>query len=200
MDLTNSPLPEPITGIILCGGEGRRMGGVDKPLLPLAGQPLVSHVMTRLRPQVEQMRLIANRSAAHYEALGVPVHQDTVTGLGPLGGLLTALQIVTTPLLFVCPGDAPRLDHGIVARLRAALTPDLEAVFPNDGNRDQPLFLLIRSTIRPVLESYLERGGRSVHGFLGIIRSCTVEANALADSFLNVNTPEDLQAIERGAG
>ena len=200
MDLTNSQSPEPITGIILCGGEGRRMGGVDKPLLLLQGQPLVAHVIRQLRPQVGGLLLIANRSRTEYAAFGVPILSDTVPGLGPLGGLHTALQAVTTPTLFVCPGDAPHLAPELVPRLQAALTPGIEAAYPHDGTREQPLFLLARSTIRPALQGYLDGGGRSVHGFLRSIRSRVVDATDLADTFFNVNTPDQLQVLERGAG
>lgn len=209
-----------ITGAILCGGEGRRMGGADKPLLCHAGEPLVAHVARRLAPQVSGYGIIANRSLAAYAALGVPVHPDRTPGLGPLGGLATALEVAATrggasadgatsdgamadgamALLFACPGDAPFLAPDLVARLHAALGPHDDAAYPHDGTRSQPLFLLLRTTTRPALAAFLEAGGRAVHAFLSTVRARVVDTTDLAGSFRNINTPEELRALARDDG
>jgi len=176
------------------------MGGADKPLLTLRGRPLVAHVVDRLQPQVSATVLIANRSLEQYAALRVPVHRDAIAGVGPLGGLLTALDVAGTPLVFCCPGDAPLMARDLVSRLTAALTPDIDAVYPHDGARGQPLFLLVRPIIRPVLERYLADGQRAVHGFLSTLRTTIIDAADIAGSFRNINTPEELDELERGAG
>lgn len=175
------------------------MGGADKPLLLHAGAPLVAHVARRLAPQVEACLVIANRSHEAYAALGVPVLADRAPGLGPLGGIATALAAATTPLLFACPGDAPCLAPGVVARLRAALGPQELAAYPHDGARAQPLFLLLRAAALPALEDYLARGGRAVHGFVAELRARAVDAPDLAASFRNINTPGELEALAREA-
>ena len=176
------------------------MGGIDKPLLPWRGRPLVAHVIDRLQPQVATTVLIANRSLEQYAAFGLPVHHDLVPGLGPLGGLATALAVAESPLLVCCPGDAPLLAPDLVTRLAAALTPALDAVYPDDGDREQPLFLLLRTTLRPALERYLAGGQRAVSGFLASLNTTAIAAADIGDSFRNINSHADLDELERGAG
>ncbi|MBU6365544.1 MAG: molybdenum cofactor guanylyltransferase [Gemmatimonadetes bacterium] len=185
-----------VTGAILCGGDGRRMGGADKPLLPLRGVPMVAHVAQRLASQVRDVVLVANRSEDAYAALGLRVLRDATPGLGPLGGIAAALAASDAPLLFVCPGDAPLLASGLVARLAAALGPDDLAAYPHDGTRAQPLFLLLRrGAALPALERYLTSGRRAAQGFVETLGARAVDARDVAASFRNVNTPEELEAL-----
>jgi len=170
------------------------MGGADKPLLRHAGAPLVAHVARRLAPQVGAWLVIANRSHDAYAALGVPVLADRVPGLGPLGGIATALAASDAPLLFVCPGDAPLLAPGLVARLAAALGAEDTAAYPHDGARAQPLFLLLRrEAARPALDAYLDSGRRAVQGWVEALGARAVDAADVAASFRNVNTREELE-------
>ena len=185
-----------ITGVVLCGGEGRRMGGVEKPLLPLHGRPLVVHVLERLCPQVGSVLVSANRELETYRAFGHPVISDDVLGLGPLGGLASVAQRVTTPWLFCCPGDAPRLDGGLVARLASECDDACTAAYPHDGERPQYLFLLVRTAVCASLTSYLEGGSRSVHGWLEVIEGRTVAMPELANSFVNMNTTDALEKLK----
>ena len=117
-----------ITGVLLCGGEGRRFGGREKPLLELRGQPLAGHVLARLVPQVTEVVISANRRLADYSQLGYPVVSDRSSDQGPLAGILAAAEAVTTPLLFVCPGDSPFLPRDLVGRLSERLVPGVDAV------------------------------------------------------------------------
>lgn len=182
-----------ITGIILCGGRAERMGGVEKPLQPLAGHPLVWHVHERLSAQVSAVIISANRHQADYEALAPVVVGDVTRDRGPLGGLDAALRVITTPWAFVCPGDAPYLDRDLVRRLSAAVG-GADMVFPHDGQQEQPLFLLVRTSLDRALATYLERGQRSVHGFAHQHGAVCVSATDIAPSFLNINTLDDLKA------
>lgn len=182
---------EAVTGIILCGGEGRRMGGVDKPLLEREGRPLVAQVHAALAPQVTQMLVSANRHAERYAAYG-EVIADAHPGRGPLEGLASALARVDTPLAFVCPGDAPHLDTTLVARLAAALG-NADAAYPHDGVQPQHLFLLLRTALLHDLQAWLDAGGRSVRRFLATRVVVEVNAHDIASSFLNVNEPRDLE-------
>ena len=185
-----------ITGVVLCGGEGRRMGGVEKPLLPLHGRPLVAHVLERLRQQVGSVIVSANRELETYRAFGHPVISDDVRGLGPLGGLASVARRVTTPWLFCCPGDAPRLDTGVVSRLAAAFEDERVAAYPDDGERKQYLFLLVRTTAFRSLSPYLAGGARSVQGWLASIAAGAVEMCDLRSTFVNVNDPHALEALQ----
>lgn len=183
-----------ITGVVLCGGEGRRMGGADKPLLMFDDRPLVAHVLERLAPQVRRIVISANRHRDRYAGFGREVVGDEVPGLGPLGGLATIATQVTTPWLFVCPGDAPRLDRTLVARLAAALINE-EGAFPADGERAHYLFLLVRTAACRSLPAYLAAGGRSVHGWLGTLDVHELHAPDISASFRNVNTRDALAAL-----
>jgi molybdenum cofactor guanylyltransferase len=181
-----------ITGVILCGGDGRRMGGVDKPLLLLGGRPLVAHVHTALAPHVSRIVVSANRNRESYAPYG-DVVADRAIGRGPLEGVASALAQVDTPWAFCCPGDSPRFDGRLVTRLAAAID-DGDAAYPSDGLQPQYLFLLLRTALRAELEAWLESGGRAVHRFLATRKAVAVDASDLAPAFLNVNEPADLQA------
>ena len=187
--------PRDVTGVVLCGGEGRRMGGVEKPLVPLHDRPLLAHVLDRLLPQVGHVLVSANRELDAYRALGHPVVSDDVPGLGPLGGLATVARHVTTPWLFCCPGDAPRLGAGLVSRLAAALQDEVVAVYPNDGERKQYLFLLVRTSACRSLTTYLDGSARSVHGWLARVGARAADMRDIANSFTNVNTTDALTRL-----
>ncbi len=180
---------EQITGLILCGGRGQRVGGADKPLLEFQGQPLVARVAAMLAPQVQQLLISANRNAETYRDYG-PVVADTLPDYaGPLAGIVAALDIVSTPLLFACPGDGPNLPGDIVSRLTDGLNSGAAAV-AHDGQRRQPLYLLLRADCRPSLKRYLESGQRSVHGWLETLDTREVCIGE-ADAFRNINDPTD---------
>jgi molybdenum cofactor guanylyltransferase len=183
-----------VTGIVLCGGEATRMGGIDKPLSLLDGTALVAHILARLAPQVRGVMISANRSIDAYRALGATVVSDRTPGLGPLGGLRSALALVTTPWFFCCPGDAPRVDTAIVARLATATDGDLR--IPFDGERQQHLFVLGRTSVHADLDAYLAAGGRSVHGFSAGQSLALVDVRDIAASFANVNTLAELELLE----
>lgn len=186
--------PRDITGIILCGGEGRRMGGVKKPLLMLQGRPFIAHVVERLTPQVGRIIISSSHSRATFSAFGELVG-DKTPGLGPLGGLQSAIAAVQTPWCFCCPGDGPRLDAGLVARLAAAVH-DHEAAVAHDGERRQHLLMLCRVSVLSKLDDYLARGSRAVHGFLDEIDQVDVRLPDIAASFVNINRPEDFALLE----
>jgi molybdopterin-guanine dinucleotide biosynthesis protein A len=182
-----------VTGIVLCGGQARRMGGVEKPLQLLDGVPLVALVRERLMPQVARVIISANRAHEAYAAWGDLVVADAETALGPLGGLAATLPLVTTPWFFCCPGDAPFLDRALVARLADVLG-NAPCAIPSDGERPQHLFLLGQTTLLVALRGYLAAGSRSVHGFVAAQQPALLEAADIADAFRNINTPADLSA------
>lgn len=184
-----------ITGVVLCGGEGRRMGGVEKPLLDLHGKPLVAHALERLVPQVGRVIISANRELDAYRQFGHDVVSDVEFGLGPLGGLLSVVPQVNTPWLFCCPGDSPRLAEDIVARLGGACTGAAGGAYPHDGSRAHYLCLLVRTPTCSTLKSYLDSGLRSVHGWLGMHDTAEVSVPELRETFVNVNTPDELLQI-----
>lgn len=185
---------EAITGVILAGGLGRRMGGVDKGLQLLAGRPLVRHVIDRLAPQVDAMLINANRSQAEYGALGYPVLADEIPDFaGPLAGLHAALSAARTPLVLTVPCDSPYLPPDLVVRLYAGLVAagaDL-AIVRADG-RLHPVFCLARMHLRGPLAAYLAQGGRRVAGWCSEMGACEVDFDDQPLAFRNFNTLDDL--------
>ena len=200
MPASNSnPYPrDSTTGLVLAGGLGRRMGGEDKGLVPLAGRPMVAHVLAALRPQVGTILLNANRNQDRYAEFGHPVVADAVGGfLGPLAGVLTALQRCTTEFLVTAPCDAPLVAPDLVARLYAArAATDADLVVASDGERQQPVFLLLRASLVSSLEAYLAGGGRKIDAWFGQLRVAVADFSDEPDTFVNVNDPGERQRVE----
>ncbi len=185
-----------VTGVLLCGGEGKRFGGLEKPLEGFGGESMFAQLRERLAPQVERIVVSANRRLDEYRRFGDVVVPDIQPGLGPLGGLASALAAVSTEFAFSCPGDAPHLSTTLVARLAIAMErPDVDVVVPHDGERLQPLFLLMRTSCLPDLQAFLEADGRAAHQWLETQRVATVDLSAERDSFVNVNSAADLVAL-----
>jgi molybdopterin-guanine dinucleotide biosynthesis protein A len=184
-----------ITGLILCGGTGRRIGGRDKPLLHLAGVPLVEHVRRRLQPQVARVAISCNAHFDAYARYGHATVADALPERGPLGGVLAGLLRSETAYLFVCPGDAPLLSKSLVARLADALQRQrADVALPYDGQRQQHLFALLRRALAPALRAYLDSGATAVRAFIAQQRATVVDAGFERDAFTNVNSLADLAA------
>ena len=187
-----------ITGLVLAGGLGRRMGGLDKGLVPLAGRPMVEHVLAALRPQVREVWINANRNQDRYAAYGHPVIEDSVAGyLGPLAGVLSALRRLSSGYLLTVPCDAPLLAPDLAARLHTAcVAAGADLAVASDGTRQHPVFLLVRAGLAPALGAYLEGGGRKIDTFFGQVRTVEVVFADEADTFVNVNDADERARIE----
>jgi molybdopterin-guanine dinucleotide biosynthesis protein A len=139
----------------------------------------------------------ANDELLRYATLGFPIVTDQLPGLGPLGGLHSALHTVTTPWVFVCPGDMPYMDGQVVTRLREHIG-TAAAAYPFDGKREQYLCALIRSDCFSALDEYLTSDRRSVQGFLAVVNATKVDMPDLQDRFANVNDAETLADVRLG--
>ncbi|APA67207.1 molybdopterin molybdotransferase MoeA [Janthinobacterium sp. 1_2014MBL_MicDiv] len=196
-----------ITGLILAGGRGTRMGQADKGMLPLHGQPLVRHVLQRLAPQVGQLAISANEHAGAYARFGLPVWSDVLPGqLGPLAGLHSGMQHAATPYLLTVPCDSPLLPTDLAARLAAglvahdadlaiAVTEEIDPATGQTVRRPHPVFCLVKTSALPQLDAYLatgERRMRTWHGPLKLAEVLFEDGRA----FGNINTPEDLAALQ----
>lgn len=191
--MTTRPQPQDITALILCGGRGRRMGEVDKPLLTLpTGERMVDRITNLLSHQVSDILLVCGENAANYRDMPYRVITDRFSDAGPLAGLEAGLAACGTAYCFVCPGDTPGIAPDIVTRLSMGLG-DAAVAIANDGDRDQHLFMLLRATMHEALSRALDAGIRSVGEW---VASQDVARVKLADKaqFFNINTPEDLQA------
>ncbi len=194
-----------VTGLILAGGLGRRLGGADKGLQLHVGRPLAAHVLGRLAPQVGATLFNANRHLDVYEALGARAVSDTLPGhLGPLAGMLAGLLACRTPFLATVPCDAPLLPLDLVARLRAALdaSPADAAVAAvaargdGEATRLQPTFSLLHVGLVDALNRFLLGGNRKAGAWFEAIGAVVVPFDD-ARAFVNVNTPDDLARLER---
>lgn len=184
------PTRETTTAIVLCGGQGARLGGVDKPLVDLAGRPLLGHVLDRLRPQVGGIVLSCAGAKPHRD-FGCPVVVDAQPNQGPLGGIVSALATVSTPWVLTSPCDTPFLPMNLVDALAVACRCAGAAVAAAGGRR-QNLCMLLEQRRAASLAAFFAAGGRAAHRWLDANGVPAVELPATA--FLNVNTEADLQA------
>lgn len=205
--------PSQITGVVLAGGLGTRMGGVDKGLQMLNGVCLAQHTLRRLQSQAGPCCISANRHLEDYARFGVPVLTDTVPDFaGPLAGLLAALQYCETPYLVSVPCDVPWFPEALVARLSQALADsgasaavavamqaDADGAEGGDGGgpvwRRQPTLCLVRSDLRTALKQFMAGGGRKAGAWLTAIGAVSVRFEDGAKAFANVNTAQQLQTL-----
>lgn len=188
-----------VTGVVLAGGLGRRMGGVDKGLQVLDGRPLVAHIIDRLRPQVGPLLINANRNAEVYARFGCPVVADAVPDFaGPLAGLHAALAAAQTPLVATVPCDSPFLPADLVARLAAALeNAQASIAVARTGDQVHPVFCLCRRDVLDHLGDYLARGERKFASWYASLPAVEVAFDDQPAAFENINTAEQLASFGR---
>jgi len=181
-----------VSGIVLAGGLGRRMGGVDKGLQLLHGRPMIAHVLARLAPQVDDIVINANQNLERYAAFGHRVVSDRVSGFaGPLAGLHAGLAAVAHPLAVTVPCDSPFLPADLVARLAEQLGANDLAV-AKTGDQPHPVFALVHRSVVSNLENYLAGGGRKIDAWYASLQVVEVAFDDEADAFRNINTLEEL--------
>ena len=187
-----------ITGVILAGGLARRMGGQDKALLTLSNKYLIQHSLDIFQTQVEKVLINANRNHSLYEDLGYTVISDEISGFaGPLAGMATALQSVSTSHILVIPCDSPFLPNDLVDRFVETLTSsNADICVAHDGERLQPVFALINKSTLPSLLKYLKDGQHKIDTWYNQQNMAAVDFSDLPETFININTPEDLNKAE----
>jgi molybdopterin-guanine dinucleotide biosynthesis protein A len=163
--------------------------------MTLDERPLVAHVLERLKGQVDEILISANRNFERYRDLGFEVLPDPARGLGPLGGVLAGIRAANNGLVFVCPGDSPFLPDGTVGALLERMDGAVDAAVAHDGVRQQNLFMLLRRACEGSIADYLDGGARSVHGWIERSAAAVVPWGNPSD-YRNVNTPEQLAALD----
>lgn len=193
------PTPDAITGLVLAGGRGRRLGGRDKGLVEYRGRPLIAWAIDALRPQVGRLLINANRNLDRYAALDIPVVEDRLDDYqGPLAGIASALAVISTPWLVTIPCDGPQPAPELVARLCTALAhQNGDLAVASDGARLQPVHALIPRALAADLDAFLAQGGRKVEDWYRRHRIAVADFADRADSFANLNTADD--AAQLGA-
>ena len=192
-------MPEKVTGIVLAGGQGSRMGGVDKGLQPFRGKPMVAHVIERLAPQVDELLINANRNPDDYARFGHRVIADEIPGFaGPLAGFERGLAHASGELVATVPCDSPFLPADLIARLRAQLeSADAQLAVARTGEQPHPVFTLMRRDVLPSLQRFLGSGQRKIDRWYGELRVAEVAFDDEADAFLNINTRDELAKLEK---
>jgi molybdopterin-guanine dinucleotide biosynthesis protein A len=189
-----------ITGMILAGGQGRRMGRVDKGLQTFRDKRLVDHAYERLRPQVAGVIINANQNLSTYRELGVRVVSDAIEGFaGPLAGLHAGLSVSRRPYLATVPCDSPFLPGDLVSRLYTQLDDaGAEIAVAKTGDQAHPVFCLVRRGVLDHLTDFLKGGGRKIDAWYASLFVVEVAFDDEVEAFSNINTLEELQAREQG--
>jgi len=187
-----------VTGLILAGGKGSRMGGVDKGLQSFRGKRLIDHVYERFAPQVGGIIINANQNQEEYKSFGVRVVSDAIGGFaGPLAGFHAGLSISKRPFLASVPCDSPFLPTDLVERLYKRLDEaGAELAVAKTGEQPHPVFSLMRRTVLDHLNDFLKGGGRKIDAWYATLSAVEVAFDDEPEAFSNINTREELQSWE----
>jgi molybdenum cofactor guanylyltransferase len=188
-----------VTGLILAGGKGSRMGGVDKGLQTFRGKRLIDHVYERLSPQVGGVIINANQNQEAYRTLGVRVVSDAITGFaGPLAGMHAGLSVSKRPFLGSVPCDSPFLPEDLIARLHARIEETgAELAVAKTGDQPHPVFSLMRRGVLDHLSDFLKEGGRKIDAWYATLNVVEVAFDDEAEAFSNINTLDELASYEK---
>lgn len=195
-----SPSPENTTLVLLCGGRSQRMNGQDKGLLLLKDQAIYLQTLNRLKQQVAHVIISANRNLAEYDKSGYDVIRDTLPDHpGPLAGLLAAMQQIRSEWILTAPCDMPNLPDSLFSRFQQASQqanyPEALVVF--DGERQQNLVTLLHKNTKESLQHFIDAGQRAAHRWLNQLAATKVDFSDMPEAFVNVNTPDELDRIEK---
>ena len=183
-----------ITGVILAGGRGQRMGGKDKGTVDYNGQPLVQHVIDRLAPQLDQIVISANRNIDFYKQYNYPVLADDMGDYwGPLAGIATAMKFSQCDLLLTVPCDTPNLPKNLLQHMLGVMhEKNSDIVMAQDGDRLHPVIALVKCSLRDNLLAYLKRGERKVMKWMQSQDWAAADFSDQTDCFVNINSQVDV--------
>lgn len=187
-----------VSGLILAGGQGRRMGGVDKGLQLLRGRPMLAWVLDRFGPQVSEVLISANQNLDRYATFGPRVLPDEIGGFaGPLAGLERAMSAANYELVATAPCDSPFLPEDLVSRLHRHLEAEsAQLAVARTGAQSHPVFCLCRRSLHPHLRAFLASGGRKIDAWYADLRVVEVAFDDEEAAFSNINTLRELQEHE----
>jgi molybdopterin-guanine dinucleotide biosynthesis protein A len=186
-----------VSGVVLAGGQARRMQLQDKGLQLLKGKALVSYILAALVPLVDEVFISANRNQATYSQFGYPVLADHNQNYeGPLAGILAAMQYAQYPVLLVAPCDAPRLQSIYLQRLLSALSPEIDVSIAFDGERIHPVCMAVKTNLSPHLQAFLGRGERKMQLWISQQKTVQVDFSDAPEIFANINTLAELASLE----
>ncbi len=183
-----------ITYLILAGGRGQRMKGADKGLMLWQKKPMIEHIVSQLNAPAEKIIISANRNLQTYESYAQKVISDTLEDFqGPLAGILSAMQVCTTPYLLCLPCDSPSPPQNMLENLwKCMQSQNKTSAICHDGEYLQPLFSLLSCENRVLLSEFLQQGQRKVHDFINLIDPAICDFSTQRAHFNNFNLPDDL--------
>ena len=187
-----------ISSIILSGGRASRMSGVDKGLVQLQQKPLIAHVIARLNPQVDEIFINANREIVQYQAFGLPVLQDEIAEfIGPLAGFSLGLQHAKHEYVLTVPCDSPLLPLDLAQRLYSSMAASrMDIAVASSAGNTHPVFCLMKKSVLPSLQAFIDAGERKVSTWQKSQQYIEVDFSDCDEAFTNLNTFEDLSALE----
>ena len=186
-----------ITAVILAGGQGSRLGGLDKGLVKLNEISLVQHLINRIKPQVFNIIISANRNTETYAQFGFPVYEDGISNFaGPLAGILKALQECQSEWLLTVPSDSPFTPTDLALRLSENIQ-DSKVAIPDDGKYLHPTFALIHKSLASSLNDFLQQGERKARVWMQQQAHSVVDFSDKPSAFININTDDDLNNAEK---
>ena len=188
-----------VTGLILAGGRGSRMGSLDKGLQPFKGKPMVAHVLARFQSQVDEVLINANRNNEEYAAFGYRVIADAIDGFaGPLAGLHAGMTHASHPLVATTPCDSPFLPLDLVARMLAAMQKEnADLAVAKTFDQPHPVFCLVKTSLASHLHSFLESGQRKIDKWYATLDVVEVAFDDEEAAFSNINTVAELKSFEQ---
>ncbi|MCW8988152.1 MAG: molybdenum cofactor guanylyltransferase MobA [Gammaproteobacteria bacterium] len=190
-------ITQSITAVILAGGKGSRLGGLDKGLVELNNKPLIQHLINRIQPQVSKIMISANRNLDIYKNLGFPVYEDESNNFaGPLAGILKALQECESEWLLSVPADSPFIPTNLVLRL-SQHSQNVKIVIPHDGENLHPTFALIHKSLEVSLKNFLNSGERKARAWMQQQPHSIVDFSDQTHAFININTEAELKNAEQ---
>jgi molybdenum cofactor guanylyltransferase len=190
---SNNINPQDVTALILAGGEGRRMGGQDKGLIHWQERPFIEYALDAVPSDISRTLISCNRNIDQYQQYGETVQDNDARYEGPLAGIYAAMQVASTPFIFVLPCDSPLLPKDLYQHLAATLKiSQTDICYVDDGIQKQYLFALIRTSLKPSLKDYLATGNRQVHRWYKQHQFVEANLSEQQRAFRNVNRREDL--------
>ncbi len=186
-----------INAVILAGGQGSRLGGLDKGLIELNKRPLIQHVIERIQQQVSKIIISANRNISDYANFGFEVYEDDIPDFaGPLAGILKALEHCQNEWLLIVPSDSPFIPYDLAQRLGDSIENNKVAI-PHDGKHLHPTFALIHKSLSSSLKDFLQQGERKARVWMQQQEHTIIDFSDQADAFININTEDDLNNAEK---
>lgn len=191
-----------ISAVILAGGRSARMEGKDKGLIPFEGKPMIAHVITVLSTLTPHIMINTNRNFEHYQKFGYPLISDETQDYdGPLAGFLAAMEAAVSNEVLLVPCDSPLLSRELIDRLvQQKQASGAEITVAHDGQRRQPVHALLSVSLKDSLRTFLAGGQRKVDCWYPQHSVHEVDCSDIAETFINVNTPEELRTLEHIRG